>query len=267
MKVFEITEADGPVILGQPHGGTHVPEDIFARLNQRGRGLDDTDWHITRLYHGLLPAATVVRANFHRYVIDANRDPAGVSLYPGQNTTSLCPVTDFDGHDIWQSGQAPSTDEILTRRETYHAPYHAALAEQIARAKAKHGVAILFECHSIRSEISFLFDAVLPDFNIGTNMGETCAQIVETATLGICEQATGYLSVLNGRFRGGWTTRRYGRPDQGVHAIQLELAQRGYMDEAAPWTYRRDRAAPLRAVLGRILNTLDEHARSGALQS
>ena len=265
MNVFEITKGDSPVILGQPHGGTHVPADILARLNVRGKGLDDTDWHIRRLYDGLLDGVTVVRSSIHRYVIDANRDPSGVSLYPGQNTTSLCPTTDFDGQDIWEAGQAPTEDEILARRASYHAPYHDALAEQIARVQARHGVAVLYDCHSIRSNIPHLFEGQLPVFNIGTDNGQTCHNAIEAATHDICLAASDYGTVLNGRFRGGWTTRHYAQPAKGVHVIQMELAQRAYMDESTPWNYGPDRAATLRPVLGRILEKLDEIARSGAL--
>ncbi|MFV2003268.1 MAG: N-formylglutamate deformylase, partial [Paracoccaceae bacterium] len=203
--------------------------------------------------------------NIHRYVIDANRDPAGVSLYPGQNTTALCPTTDFDGRAIWRDGQAPSDDEVAARRHEFHAPYHAALAEQIDRVRARHGVAIFYDCHSIRSDIPFLFDGELPHFNIGTDNGKTCDPAVEAATVNVCDGAPNYDAVLNGRFRGGWSTRHYGDPDSAVHGIQMELAQRAYMDEAAPWAYRADRARSLRPVLKKILTTLDRLARSGEL--
>ena len=246
-----------PIILGQPHGGTYVPDDLATRLNARGYGLDDTDWHINRLYDGLLPSATVVQATFHRYVIDANRDPQGVSLYPGQNTTNLCPLTDFDGQPIWQDGQGPSADEIEVRRLTFHAPYHAALSAQIERVKQQHGFAILFDCHSIRSNIPFLFDGTLPIFSIGTDDGKTCDPLIEQTTRDICAAAPDYDHVVNGRFKGGWTTRHYGKPQTGVHAIQMELAQRAYMDEAAPWTYRDDLAANVRRPLSQILQSLN----------
>ncbi len=265
MNVFEVFEGNGAVILGQPHGGTHVPEDLFARLNQRGQDLSDTDWHIHKLYDGLLDGATTVRSNIHRYVIDANRDPSGVSLYPGQNTTSLCPTTDFDGQDIWDAGQAPSEDEILERRAKYHAPYHEALAEQVARVQAKHGVAILYDCHSIRSNIPHLFEGPLPVFNIGTDNGKTCHSSIETMTQDICTNASDFDTILNGRFRGGWTTRHYAQPPNGVHVIQMELAQRAYMDEVTPWNYRPDLAGKLRPVLATILEKLDQIARSGAI--
>ncbi len=264
MSGFEVIKGDSPVILAQPHGGTDLPDGIFARLNRRGQGLADTDWHISRLYDGLLASATVVHATTHRYVIDLNRDPLGASLYPGQNTTTLCPTTDFEGQDIWRTGQEPSTDEISARREKYHAPYHAALASQIARVQARHGVALLFDCHSIRGEIPFLFAGRLPDFNIGTNSGRSCAESIANITRDTCARPA-FSSVTNGRFKGGWTTRHYGRPASGVHAIQLELAQRRYMAETPPWAYNTERAQTLRAVLADILTALDSHARSGAL--
>lgn len=266
MNPVEIFSGDSPVILGQPHGGTHVPEPLLARLNPRGRELADTDWHIGQLYEGLLPGATVVRATFHRYVIDANRDPAGTSLYPGQNTTGLCPLSDFDGEPIWQAGQEPSADEIAERRAAFHAPYHAALAAEIERVRARHGVAILYDCHSIRSLIPFLFPGTLPVFSVGTDSGVTCVPAVEEIVAAACRNASDYDCVINGRFRGGWTTRHYGRPDKSVHAIQMELAQRAYLStEAAPWAYDSERAGRLRKVLGPILTDLDRLARSGRL--
>lgn len=216
----------------------------------------DTDWHIDRLYAGLVDGVTTVRTTIHRYVIDANRDPSGVSLYPGQNTTTLCPLTDFDGLQIYLEGQEPDAAEIVRRRDIYHAPYHAAIAAELARVKAIHGFAILYDCHSIRGRIPFLFDGILPDFNIGTNEGATCAPAIESAVREICAGAEGYRSILNGRFKGGWTTRHYGRPDEGLHAIQMELAQSTYMVESPPWDYVPDRAENLRKHLKSILETL-----------
>lgn len=265
MSQISVTKGDGPIVLGQPHGGTFVPDSILTRLNRRGQQLADTDWHINRLYDGLLADVTVVETHVHRYVIDANRDPAGVSLYPGQNTTTLCPVTDFSGQPIWQDGQAPSEDEVLSRRAAYHAPYHAALSAELDRVKAKYGVAILYDCHSIRSEISFLFDGVLPVFSVGTNVGTTCDQQIEASVVRDVKAAQDYDAVINGRFKGGWTTRHYGQPQTGIHAIQIELAQRAYMEETAPWLFCADRADRLRPHLKTILQNLNDLARSGAL--
>jgi N-formylglutamate deformylase len=239
MSPVEIRPGASPVILAFPHTGTDVPHDVAGRLNENGRVLADTDWHIHRLYDGLLPGATTVRATVHRYVIDANRDPAGASLYPGQNTTGLVPLTDFDGAPIWQAGEEPDEAEIARRLDTVHRPYHEALAAEIERVKALHGVAILYDCHSIRSKIPFLFEGVLPDFNIGTDGGKTC-------------------DPGNGRFRGGWTTRHYGRPDQNVHAIQMELAQATHLAaEAPPFAFEAEKAEPLRAVLSALLHRIE----------
>lgn len=264
MQVFDITRGDSPIVLGQPHGGTHVPDAIAARLNANGAMLADTDWHITRLYDGLLPGATVVASNIHRYVIDANRDPAGASLYPGQNTTTLVPLTDFDGEPIWTAGQEPSADEIETRRVAFHAPYHDALHSELERVRAKHGVAILFDCHSIRSNIPYLFDGELPIWNTGTNLGTTCASAIEDAVDAIA-QVSEMGAVLNGRFKGGWTTRHYGQPETGIHAIQMETAQRAYMHETPPWDWADVRASATRQHLQTMLEKLNDLALSGAI--
>lgn len=254
MTPIEVHEGAGPVILGLPHTGTFLPDDIRAALNPRGQMLADTDWHIHHLYDGLLPGATTVRATFHRYVIDANRGPDDASLYPGQNTTGLVPLTDFDGEPIWTVD--PSDADIADRKARFHAPYHAALAAQIERVKAKHGVAILYDCHSIRSHIPFLFEGTLPDFNIGTNSGASCDKRIEQITFDACA-ATGRTHVLNGRFKGGWTTRHYGQPDTGVHAIQMELAQSTHLArEAPPFAYDKAKADDLRATLSDILHQL-----------
>jgi len=261
MTPVEVMRGDGPVVLGMQHTGTHVPPGILARLPPLGRTLADTDWHVERLYDGLLAGVTIVRATFHRYVIDANRPPDGASLYPGQTTTGLVPVTDFDGLPLWEVNPAP--DEIEARRRDFHVPYHTALAAEVERVRARHGVAVLYDCHSIRSRIPFLFEGTLPDFNIGTNEGRSCAPEMEAAVARLCADAEGYTSVLNGRFKGGWTTRHHGRPGAGVHAIQMELAQSTHLAaEALPFAYDEGKAARLRLQLRAILETLGDLALS-----
>lgn len=256
MNPVRIQKGSNPLILGIPHGGTFIPPEILGRLNDRGKGLDDTDWHMAELYSGLVPNVTTVQATFHRYVIDANRDPDGQSLYPGQNTTTLCPLTDFDGEAIWLDDEEPTSEEIADRRDNFHKPYHDALCAEIERAKADHGFAILYDCHSIRSTIPFLFEGLLPVFNIGTNNGRTCDPIVEQLAVDECASAAPFDHVVNGRFKGGWTTRHYGKPAENVHVIQMELAQRAYMNEQAPWAYRKDLADQVRPHLQTILASL-----------
>lgn len=259
MNPVSINHGNSPIVLGLPHTGTYVPGSIFSKLTPLGKTLSDTDWHIEKLYDGLLVNATTVRATFHRYVIDANRNPSGESLYPGQNTTGLVPMTDFDGKPLWIS--EPTETEVETRRVNYHAPYHAALRAELDRVHSIHGVAILYDCHSIRSNIPFLFQGRLPDFNIGTNNGLTCDQRIEADVFQTCKATTEYSSVLNGRFKGGWTTRHYGNPSHGFHAIQMELAQSTHLKfEHLPFDIDAQKANSLRPYLKSILQNLEELA-------
>jgi N-formylglutamate deformylase len=257
---LEIQRGDAPLIVSMPHTGTQIPGDIEARLISPWLGRKDADWWIEKLYDfapGL--SATVLRTDISRTVIDVNRDPSGKSLYPGRNTTELCPTSTFDGEPLYRDGAVPSEREIAERRARYFDPYHAALETELERLRARHDRIVLFEAHSIRSVIPRLFDGQLPNFNIGTNIGASCAQELTKCVESLCA-ITEFSRVTNGRFKGGYTTRRYGRPRDGVHAVQLELADRGYLDEPDvpspenwPTPYREARAAALRAVLKRIL--------------
>jgi formiminoglutamase len=250
----EVTRGDTPLVLGFPHTGTDLPPEVRAALNDTGRARTDTDWHVHRLFDGLAPGATTVRATFHRYVIDANRPPDGASLYPGQATTDLIPLTDFDGRPIWD--RPPDEAERAARLEAHHAPYHAALAVEMERVRARHGFAVLHDCHSIRSHVPRLFEGRLPDLNVGTNDGATCDAGIEAIVAEACA-ASPFTSVLNGRFRGGWTTRHYGRPSEGWHAVQLEIAQSTHLAaEAPPFDYDPARADRLHPVLAGILDRL-----------
>lgn len=251
--MIEVVAGDGPLILGLPHTGLDVPPAVEEQLNRTGRALRDTDWHVERLFDGLLPEATTVRTPIHRYVVDCNRPPDGSSLYPGQATTGLVPLTEFDGAPIWTA--EPERAETA-RRLPFHAAYHDALAAQIARVRGAHGHAILFDCHSIRSVVPRLFQGRLPDLNVGTDGGRTCHSQIERIVIEGCS-APPYTAVLNGRFRGGWTTRHYGRVMDGVHAVQLEIAQSAYLEtEAPPFAYDTAKAEALRTVLAPILAAL-----------
>jgi N-formylglutamate deformylase len=260
-----VEEGASPVILAMPHVGQFIPDAIRARLNPLGQRMDDTDWWVDQLYAGLLKSPTVVRATFSRYVVDANRAASDESLYPGQNTTGVCSPVTFDNQPIYLAGQEPDEAEIAERIAGFHTPYHAVLASQIERVKQRHGVAVLYDCHSIRSTIPYLFDGELPVFNIGTNNGTTCHRAIEQAVVDVCKAASGYPFALNGRFKGGWTTRHYGKPDQGVHVIQMELGQRAYMDEQPPWFYRPDLAEQVRPHLKALLTHIEQVALAGLL--
>ncbi len=251
---FTLIEGEGPVLISVPHASLSVPEDIADRLNANGALLADADWHIDTIAKGLTGPASVVCAGFHRYVIDANRDPSGASLYPGQATTDLIPLTDFDGKPIWKEGAEPTTADIDERRFSYHAPYHEALAGELYRLKEKHGIAVLFDVHSIRSVVPRLFEGTLTPFNVGTDYTKTCAPVFEEVATRLFRESAE--TVLNGRFRGGWTVRHHGQPAQNVHAVQIEMAQSLYMEEAPPFGLNREGGAFIGEVLARVAEGL-----------
>ena len=268
MDWLELQRGEAPLVVSFPHTGTDIPADIEARLVSPWLARKDADWWIHELYDfavGL--GATMVRTRISRTVIDVNRDPSGASLYPGQATTELCPTTTFDGEPLYRQGQEPDEAEIAARRAAWFEPYHAALGAELERLRAIHGKVVLYEAHSIRSRIPRLFEGELPNFNIGTNSGATCGPALTAAVEAACD-ASPFSRVTNGRFKGGWTTRHYGRPEAGVHAIQMELACRGYMDEAPaepgrwPTEYSADGGAPMRTALTSVLNACLEFARA-----
>jgi N-formylglutamate deformylase len=256
MTTVLVEEHDSPLILSLPHSGTALPDGLRRRLTELGRMLPDTDWHIDRLYAfaELLPATTVT-AVYSRYVIDLNRDPSGTSLYPGKATTGLVPTTTFAGDPLYLEGEEPDAAENVERRRAYFDPYHRALAEQIARVKASHGVALLYDCHSIRSRVPRLCDGELPVLNLGTNDGKSCAPALQQALeAAMAERPLSHVS--NGRFKGGWITRHYGDPADSVHAVQMELAQRAYMHEDPPYAYAHDKAQAMQPTLLGLLETM-----------
>lgn len=226
---LHLHRGDAPLVVAFPHGGTGLGG-VEPRLASPWLAQRDTDWWIAELYHFVRDlGATTITTEVCRAVIDVNRDPSGASLYPGMATTELCPTTTFDGEPLYRSFD-PEEDEIAWRRRTFFDPYHAALAAEIARLRALHGRVVLYDAHSIRSCIPRLFDGELPQFNLGTNGGTTCDPALEAALSQVCA-GSGQTWIANGRFKGGWTTRHYGAPQAGVHAVQMELAMRGYLDE------------------------------------
>lgn len=273
---LSILRHGAPLIVSMPHTGLDIPPDIENGLASGWLARKDTDWWIERLYD-FAPAsgATFVRTSISRSVIDVNRDPFGSSLYPGQNTTELCPTTTFDGEPLYDQGSAPVASEIARRRSRFYVPYHAALESEIARLRMHHAKIVLLEAHSIRSRIPRLFEGELPHLNIGTNSGKSCAPELTRAIEGICamfsassSQGASFTTTTDGRFKGGYTTRHYGELELGVHAVQLELAMRAYMGEPNapspenwPPPYDPFRAAPLRELLRCILESCLAFAR------
>jgi N-formylglutamate deformylase len=253
MKLCDLARGETPLVVDIPHAGTYVPPEIAARLTPAARAVPDTDWHVEKLFAFARKAgATLVVATHSRYVVDLNRDPTGVALYPGADNTELCPTCTFANEAIYVDGSAPHAAEIAARRAVYFDPYHAQLAAEIERVRARHGQVILLDGHSIRSEVPRFFAGRLPDLNLGTADGASCAPAAQAAASVVLAGAGTFTSVVNGRFKGGYVTRRYGQPAHGVHALQLEIAQACYMDEAPPYPWDAARAAALVAVLERL---------------
>ena len=257
-----VRPASVPLLLCMPHTGTTIDREIEARLTSAWLARKDSDWWIERLYAFAEDlGAGLVRTGVSRTVIDCNRDPSGASLYPGQATTELCPTTTFDGEMLYRTAAAPQAPEILARRSRYFDPYHQAIEQEIARLRARFPIVVLYDCHSIRSAVPRLFTGTLPHFNLGTFGGASCAPELTGRIERLCDSGP-FSRVTNGRFKGGYTTRHYGRPRQGVHAVQMELACRGYLREpqgevdAGNWPCAWDEAvaAPMRAVLREVLS-------------
>lgn len=261
---MDVIRGDSPLILSFPHTGTDLPADLVSQFQTPWLARKDADWWVYELYaFGRTMGATMVRSRISRSVIDLNRDPSGRSLYPGQTTTGLCPLESFDGTPLYKPGRDPGNAEIQRRLDRYFTPYHETLATEIQRVKARHGRVFLYDCHSIRSVIPRLFDGLLPVFNVGTNSGTSCAPTMQAAARSVVA-GSGQPYVVNGRFRGGYITRFHGRPDQDIHAIQMELACRSYMDEPLESEVGQDiwprpldlpRATRTRATLRKILGS------------
>jgi N-formylglutamate deformylase len=257
MALWRLHQGDAPLVVNVPHAGTMVPDSVSQRLTQAARALPDTDWHVEKLYDFLTrTGVTLMTATQSRYVVDLNRDPSGAELYAGADNTELCPTRTFADETIYLHGKAPAAEEVTQRIVSHFLPYHQALAMEIARVKKLHGYAILLDGHSIRGEVPRFFAGRLPDLNLGTASGASCSQDVQAIAVAVLRDAAGFSHVVNGRFKGGWITRHYGRPYDHVHALQLEIAQRCYMDESPPYAWDASRAGPLVGVLRRLVDAL-----------
>ncbi|MBL8296912.1 MAG: N-formylglutamate deformylase [Rhodanobacteraceae bacterium] len=253
MSLCTLHHGTAPLLISLPHDGAELPPEVAARMTPAARRTPDTDWHVSRLYAFARElGASVLVPRFSRYVVDLNRPPDDVSLYPGQNTTGLCPIVQFSGEPVYLPGKQPGPEEIAARVDSYWRPYHAALQQELARLRAEHGRVVLWEGHSIRSVVPFLFDGRLPDFNLGTAGGTSCSPALQARLAAVLSAQSRYSYAINGRFKGGYITRHYGSPADRVEAIQLELAQLNYMDED-DFSYLPQRAEPTAAVIRQLL--------------
>jgi N-formylglutamate deformylase len=254
---FTLHRGSTPLLISMPHVGTHIPEELRGRYAERALQAEDTDWHLERLYgFAREMGASLLVPRLSRYVIDLNRPSDNQPMYPGRNNTELCPTRFFTGEALYQPGAAPDEAEVRRRVERWWQPYHTALAEELARIRQAHGHAVLFDAHSIKGELPWLFEGRLPDMNIGTVEGRSCAPTLRAAVAAVFEAQRDYDHVVDGRFKGGHITREHGRPQDGVHAVQLEMAWRAYMDEAPPYAWHDAKAAAVQPLLRRLVQAL-----------
>lgn len=255
--VFDLHRGTQPLLVSLPHVGRHIPPALQPLYTERALQVEDTDWHLDEVYafvRGM--GASLIVPRHSRFVIDLNRPPENTPMYAGANNTELCPTRFFTGDPIYREGCAPSPDQIDQRRATCWQPYHDALRTELARLKAEHGHAVLFDGHSIKSELPWLFDGKLPDLNLGTAEGRSCAPSMRTALAEVLANQTAFTHVVDGRFKGGHITRHYGQPAQGVHAVQLEMCWSTYMAEQPPFRVDSARTATLEPVLRALLQAL-----------
>lgn len=255
MQPFHFHQGSEPLLISMPHVGTYVPPALAIRLTDAGQQVHDTDWHLEQLYDFAKDlGASLLIATHSRYVIDLNRNPSGSSLYPGKSVTGLCPVDNFDDQPLYRDPKDnPQEPEIALRRDSVWQPYHEKLHTELARLKALHRKAVLWDAHSIRSVVPRFFEGKLPDLNLGSGGGTSCDPALTDALLVIAQSNPSFTAVLNGRFKGGYITRQYGQPSEGVNAIQLEMTQSSYMQEKMPFDYLPDVAARIQPQLRRMV--------------
>lgn len=255
--VFKLKQGTTPLLISMPHVGTHIPQQERSRYQPRALDCEDTDWHLEQLYAFALDmGAGMIVPHYSRYLIDLNRPPDDAPMYPGASNTELCPTRFFSGEAIYLPGREPDATEKQRRRETYWQPYHQALQAELQRLRDLHGFAVLFDAHSIRSVLPWLFGGKLPDLNLGTVEGRSCDAAITARLATLFAAQSDFTQVVNGRFKGGYITRQYGRPDQGIHAVQLEMSLCAYMQEAAPYVWDAERAGKVQPLLKEMVQIM-----------
>ena len=260
-RFYTLHAGSAPLLVSLPHVGHEIPAELRDAYVPRALASEDTDWHLDRLYGFARElGASLIVPRFSRYVIDLNRPPDDTPMYPGASNTELCPTRFFTGEPLYREGQAPSAAEVARRRTTYWQPYHDALRAELDRLRERYGHVVLFDGHSIQSELPWLFEGKLPDLNLGTADGHSCAPSLRESLQHVLEAQTDYTQVVDGRFKGGYITRHYGRPEERVHAVQLEKCQCLYMDErrgeGASFAFDEDGAARLQPLLRKLASVM-----------
>ena len=255
--IFALHQGTAPLLVSLPHAGTVIPDDLQEHYVPRALALEDTDWHLAQIYEFVLAlGAGLIVPHHSRYVIDLNRPPENTPMYPGVNNTELCPTRFFTGDPLYLDGHAPDAEEISRRVAIFWRPYHDALESELARLQAKHGQVVLLDGHSIKSSLPWLFEGQLPDLNLGTANGTSCAPALRAALQQVLVSQSRFTQVLDGRFKGGYITRAFGKPEAGRHAVQLEMCWSTYMPEAPPYGIDASRADLLAPVLRALVDAM-----------
>ena len=255
--LFTLYPGTTPLLVSVPHAGRRIPPALQGRLVPRALDVEDTDWHLEQLYdfvRGM--GAGLIVPQHSRYVVDLNRPPENTPMYAGSNNTELCPTRFFTGDPLYREGQAPDEAEITQRVQTWWRPYHDALRRELDRLRAAHGHAVLFDGHSIKSQLPWLFEGKLPDLNLGTANGAACDPGLQHVLGEVLAAPGPFTHAINGRFKGGHITRHYGQPAQGFHAVQLEMCWSTYMQETAPYTLDPQRVAQITPVLRNLVQAM-----------
>ncbi|MEP6968870.1 MAG: N-formylglutamate deformylase [Betaproteobacteria bacterium] len=256
-SIYSLQRGTRPLLISVPHVGTRIPVDQKHRYLARALDVEDTDWHLEHIYaFAKAMGAGLIVPRYSRFLIDLNRSADNTPMYAGANNTELCPTRFFTGEPIYLEGLSPDGPEMARRREVYWQPYHDAVAQELDRLKAAHGHAVLFDGHSIKSTLPWLFEGKLPDLNLGTANGASCAPDLRAELMGVLQRQERFTQVTDGRFKGGHITRHYGRPDDGIHAIQLEMCWNTYMLEAPPYALEPTRVAQLEPTLRALVQSM-----------
>ncbi|EAV43452.1 formiminoglutamase protein [Stappia aggregata IAM 12614] len=253
-----VEEGQSPLIVCLPHSGTDIPNAVEKRLNATGRLQADLAWRLERVFdfHGELNA-TVLRSSISRYVIDLDRDPKTPVSAANDPARALCPATTLDGKRIYQEGEEPGPTEIEQRSLLFYTPFHKALRHQIDRLLRSHGKVIVLDCQSMRSHIKGVTDNGLPIVSIGTAGGTSCDPDLRNVLVGSFKGLEGFTVSVDEQIKGGFITQTFGRPERGLHAMTLLLAQRSYLrHESPPFEPDKARMARLKVVLQDALTRL-----------
>jgi N-formylglutamate deformylase len=252
MDTYRYQPGETPVLMCISHVGTAVPAEAAAAMTDAALALPDTDWDIDRLFH-FAPALGVgfLKASVSRHVVDLNRDPADADGLP------VCPFVTLGGTPVYRPGAEPGAGTIAERLDAYWQPFHERLDAALTTIRDRFGVAVLIDLHSIPSA---RIGADAWDVSLGTWDGATASPALADRMAAALEAAGSNLIEIDGPVRGGHVVRRYGRPQQGVHALTVVVNQDMYIEAEPERRYREDRATVLRPRLERMLGAAVEWA-------